>query len=226
MSFINFINLNFFMKKLTYVLIVLSALLALNVLVFVLSPDYRFYLKKLKYWDLPVDKNEIITDNYSPDFSNKCDCSKCLVNTSTWEISQSWSLTWTWETYNSKDIEILTKTFSGITFTPKAYDEYYKIFGITDEYLKKYETYTSDNLEIYYFPETNFDEAYNFFETLTFDLPITLNRLNNFWQRSFYLNKKTSDDFVRVVIKYDNKIFWLKIKNIYYNEIRKILEKL
>jgi hypothetical protein len=46
--------------------------------------------------------------------------------------------------------------------------------------LKKYETYTSDNLEIYYFPETNFDEAYNFFETLTFDLPITLNRLNNF----------------------------------------------
>lgn len=216
------------MKKLIYVLLLLSSLLVLNIAIYFLSSDYRFYVKKLKYWELPVEENQIITDNYSIENSKNCDCSNNEnVLSNTWVLTSSWELTWTWEsTASTWWIETLSNYFSWIVFTPKTYDEYFKIFDITDEYINKYETYVSENIEIYYFPESNFDELYGFFETISFEFPITLNRLNNFWQRSFYVNKKENDDFVRLVIKYDNKIFWLKIKNNYYNEARKILNQL
>jgi len=52
----------------------------------------------------------------------------------------------------SKDIgKLLSKFTPFYTLKEKVYDEYYKIFDITDEYPKKYFTYQEKNLEIYFF---------------------------------------------------------------------------
>jgi hypothetical protein len=86
-------------------------------------------------------------------------------------------------------------------------------------------TYTTQSFESYFFLESNYDEIYNFFEVVSYDLPITLNKTNSFGERSFFINTKTKDDYVRLVIQFEKKVFGLKIKNNYYNTIKQTLEK-
>jgi hypothetical protein len=59
-------------------------------------------------------------------------------------------------------------------------------------------------------------------------LPFTINRVNNFWNESFYinLNEDIKDNYIRSVINYKWIVFWLKIKKSEYNTIKNNLEKL
>lgn len=236
------------MKKIIYVVFFLSIVLILNILAYFISDDYRFFLKKLKYnWNIP--NSQIISDNYNNDFKVwECNCELPKNNTSqntsnTWtkSIEKNNSLSWVfvWSTWpNSqtqswiiqwlfpKEFDEFKQKFPNAKLLEKPYDDYYKVFDITDEYLWNYYTLTSTDIEIYYFTWNTFESVFDFFQAVSYDLPITVNRVDNFATKSFYINKKEKDDFIRLIIEYDRKIFWLKIKNAYYNEVKNILNQL
>jgi hypothetical protein len=53
------------MKKIIYVALFVSAILFLNIFVYLISPDFRFFLKKIKYSDNIPSDEVIITDDYN-----------------------------------------------------------------------------------------------------------------------------------------------------------------
>jgi hypothetical protein len=78
--------------------------------------------------------------------------------------------------------QILPK-FSKYNLEEKPYDEYYKMFDISDEYPNTYITYANTDLEIYFFPESSFEDFYNIFTLLSNDIMVKdfqLNRMDNF----------------------------------------------
>ncbi len=125
----------------------------------------------------------------------------------------------------NKISQILPK-FSKYNLVEKPYDEYYKMFDISDEYPNEYLTYSNTDLEMYFFPESTFDSFYNIFTLLSNDVMVRdfeLNKVDSFWKKAFFINLVPQDDMVRLVIDNGNILFWLKMKKSYYNDIKNIL---
>lgn len=236
------------MRKIVYSILIVSFVFLLNIGLYFYSDSYSFFLKKIKYWEEAslLDKNKI-TDEYLlnslTSWEEKCNCEPLVCdNTLNSEknieqvddlmnvtpIQPQENIQNETLSKNNQKISEYIKKFSNYNLLEKSYDEYYKIFDITDEYPNKYTTYSSWDLEIYFFPLSNYDEIYNIFNFLINDDLITnkfdLNKTNNFWKQSFFINLKTQDDFVRLIIDDWNILFWLKIKKGYYWDIKKILQ--
>lgn len=127
---------------------------------------------------------------------------------------------------NIQKISQILPKFSKYNLVEKPYDEYYQIFDISDEYPNSYFTYSSPDLEIYFFPESNFSEFYNIFSLLANDSMVKdfeLNQVNTFWKKTFFINLIPKDEKVRLVVDNGNILFWLKMKKGYYNDIKNIL---
>lgn len=103
-----------------------------------------------------------------------------------------------------------------------------RLFGLTSEYPDKYEEYYNQNFTLYLFWNKHYDELKDIFKVLTYELPISLNEVNNFWKKSFYinLNELFTDNYVRIILEYKNRTFWLKIKKDYYNKIKNNLAQI
>lgn len=241
------------MKKIVYFLSGWCVMFCLLVGWYFLSQDFRFFVKSIKHTDGTFSTQPPISDQHQ--LSTQCNVleyeqqiqllkeeiaflkgttkpiseivtqSGALVLTG---MTQSWALALTGSQKPvdaAKVVGSVLKFFPTYSFEEKPYDEYFQIFGITDEFPQKYVTYTTQSFESYFFLESNYDEIYNFFEVVSYDLPITLNKTNSFGERSFFINTKTKDDYVRLVIQFEKKVFGLKIKNNYYNTIKQTLEK-
>jgi len=59
------------------------------------------------------------------------------------------------------------------------------------------------------FPSKSYKEVLKIFEVLRFELPIELNKVDNFGSASFYINMKEGheDDSIRIVFEYENLAF-------------------
>lgn len=221
-----------------------------NITVYIFSEDYRFFIKKLKYKDeivytsgphfddadviSPSEKNsswtiqdiiddiwwtkEEVEENSSTLWLNFLDVLAGKSNS--WSVSEEQlpKLTWSQENFLG--------AFSG--YTLKELESQSSLFGITTEYPDAYYEYYSPELTLYIFPTKNYEEVLEIFEVLEYDLAYSLNQENNFGQASFYINFDTAyrDEFVRVVMKYKNKAFWLKISKDIYNDVKQILASL
>lgn len=206
--------------------------------------------------DIPQDYTSLITDDYllknfpwwnweSPSCSCESDKKSENITPETLDDisldSQESILTQTWVSEKweaekqikeakrqqamGKISQILPK-FSKYNLEEKPYDEYYKMFDISDEYPNTYITYANTDLEIYFFPESSFEDFYNIFTLLSNDIMVKdfqLNRMDNFWKKSFFINLSQQDDQVRLVVDNGNILFWLKMKKNYYNDIKNIL---
>ncbi len=102
------------------------------------------------------------------------------------------------------------------------------LFDVTTEYPDEYFEYYSRNLTIYFFPTKKYEDVLDVFKVLSEELPFSINEVNNFWTESFYinLNPNISDEVVRIVINYNNIVFWIKTKKSEYENIKKILKNL
>jgi len=100
------------------------------------------------------------------------------------------------------------------------------LFDLTNEYPDDYFEYYSKDLTLYFFPTKKYNEVYDIFHVLKFELPIELNKVNNFWEGSFYINleKDIQDRFIRLVIVENGVVFGLKIKKDIYNEVKTTLD--
>jgi hypothetical protein len=54
------------------------------------------------------------------------------------------------------------------------------LFDITDEYPDSYYEFYSENITLYFFDTKTYNEVYDIFNVLAYDLPFTINRVNNF----------------------------------------------
>jgi hypothetical protein len=102
------------------------------------------------------------------------------------------------------------------------------LFDLTWEYPDSYYEYYSKNLTLYFFDTKKYNEVYDVFDILTYDSPFTVNKIDNFWNSSFYinLNDDIQDNYVRLVINYKWVVFGLKIKKYEYNTIKEHLLRL
>jgi hypothetical protein len=99
------------------------------------------------------------------------------------------------------------------------------LFDITTEYPDNYIEYYSKWLTLYFFPTKTYNEIYDIFSVLEYELPFTLNPVNNFWDNSFYinLNEDINDNVIRLIISNKGIVFWLKIKKNEYNLVKEKL---
>lgn len=221
------------MKKIVYVILVLSVIVILNVYLFYSNQWYASFVKSIKYWQ---EKKILVTDEYLN--IDKQTPEQCVLNNSgilsenqnTWSLNKQNYL----ETSIEKPIEKIEekkdykneinnvlKIFSSYKLKEKSYDEYYKIFWLTDEYPDKYLTYLDKDIELYIFTWNDFEYIYDFLNIVW--EKATIKKTNTFWKNSFFINLKENDNKVRLVVDNWEVIFWLVIWKNKYPEIKKII---
>jgi len=235
------------MKKIIYIISLLLIIFVFNIFFYIWNDNYNFFIKNLKHGEKILDEKIYdINDNNNildklPDNSCECNCDKIVLDKCEniiWnevinevlqqeeillnklEEKEEVDIT---ESYSGEINKILSY-FSKTKLNLKKYDEYNEIFWITNEYSNEYITYTNENIELYIFPWAWFDDVYNFFDILSTDLKYTLNKTNNFWDKSFFING--FDEKIKIIVESENILFWLKIKKDYYNEVKKILNNI
>lgn len=216
------------MKKIVYSILLLVATFLLNIGLYYYSDSYSFFLKKVKYGDEIITlESKNITDNIGKE---NCNC-EAITQCNAPQETNTWSLVSTGVDLLKKEEQLNSffSIFDKNTLSEKTYDEYYQIFDITDEYPKEYLTYHNENYEVYLFLWGSFIDIYNLFDLLStypnVEKKFSLNKLNNFWKQSFFINTKVDDGNVRLVVDNWKILFWLKVKKSYYNNVKTILEK-
>jgi len=103
-----------------------------------------------------------------------------------------------------------------------------RLFDLTTEYPDDYIEYYSEYLTLYFFGEKPYDDIKDIFQVLTYELPFSINEVNNFWDKSFYINldPEFQDWQVRIVLSYKNRTFWLKMTKEVYPLIKEKLNRL
>ena len=223
------------MRGLVWFLIFLMILLVGNIILFASSEEYRFFLKKIKYAEEPVYSEDVLINDDVQDSMS----SENIIWWELWNIEDTWenltfldTLVWAWDSQddNLPEMTEIEKEFVQAfqTFDLKKLETHTNIFGITTEYPDAYHEWYSAGVSVYVLSTKSYTEVKNIFEALAFDLPYTLNVVNNFWTQSFFINLDAwyTDDFVRIVLEHENTAFWLKIRKDRYNESKGILDQL
>lgn len=226
------------MRKTMIFIIFLVTIFSINILFYFISEDYRFFLKKLK-WDNIIEESIIIDNNKESDDSEN------LWELSTNELNRNWYIGLDKDNEkifdlsdNSWKIKLknkisLWKNYTDIIdlfsiYRIKKLEINSNLFDLTDEYPDNYFEYYSKDLTLYLFPTKTYSDIKDIFNILSTDWPFELNEVNNFWDKSFYINldKDIEDRFIRIIISNKWIIFWLKIKKEEYSLIRDKLNKL
>jgi hypothetical protein len=104
------------------------------------------------------------------------------------------------------------------------------LFGLTNEYPYEYKEFYSKEkkMTLYIFEWKLYDDIFNIFDVISYNLYFKVKKVNNFWDKSFYINLEPDldDNYTRFVFSYKNKNFWLKIKKDWYNDIKMIMKNL
>ncbi len=217
------------MRRIIVFLVFLVFLFLVNVIFYFVSDDYKFFLKKIKNNDeiVYIDDTEI-HDSIRNQFQ---DLNIAIVEyDSVNEMKEEEEIT----TFVTKKPEkILWKNYQKILdifskYSLKPIELTNNLFDLTWEYPDSYYEYYSKNLTLYFFDTKKYNEVYDVFDILTYDSPFTVNKIDNFWNSSFYinLNDDIQDNYVRLVINYKWVVFGLKIKKYEYNTIKEHLLRL
>jgi len=236
------------MKKVIYSFLFLLIIFILNIFSYFFIKDYQIFIKSLKYWDDYLTQNKDPSEVFFTDevisSTGSCTCDDKNKENSDNKTSDNKSeniFTWN-EKNDSKVVENtidddLIKTYSwvisqtldifwsGSLLKIKKYSPDYKLFWLTDEYPKKYLTYTNQKFELYMFLEDDYDNLFNVFSFLWNELNFELNKTNTFWNRSFFINNSQKNQ-INIIVKHSNKLFWIKLDKKYYPEIRKFFKNL
>lgn len=234
------------MKKIVYFIATLSLIISCLIGAYIFSSDVRFFVQWIKHWPENVSPQPLLTDEYTvfscntKEYEEKIRSLESQILALQMELSDAqkstqwdFALTPSWEIEvvvpeedYSEHTKIVFDAFWWENFQEKEYDDFFKIFSITDEFPGKYLTYNTSNFEIYFFVESSYEELYSFFDIVSYDFPFSLNQTNSFWRRSFFINLDQWDDFVRLIIENEKKVFGLKIQKNYYNQVKQVLETL
>lgn len=218
------------MRKVIAFIIFLIIIFVVNILFYYLSLDYRSFLKNFKNKDNTINLEEkSFSDTLEiekiPDDLEKVEISK--IND---EIFSSKKANWSVEL---KSEITLWKNYLNIinlftVYDLKKLEVNSSLFDITDEYPDNYFEYYSKDLTLYLFPTKTYKDVYDIFSVLSNELPFTIKEVNNFWDKSFYinLNNDIEDRFTRLVISNKWIVFWIKIKKTEYDLVKEKLNSI
>ena len=104
----------------------------------------------------------------------------------------------------------------------KEVDLHPRLFDLTWEYPDEYFEYYAKDINLYFFWNKSYSDLVDIFTVLTYELPFSVNEVNNFWSKSFYINldELFEDEYIRIVLEKSNRTFWLKIKKQLYEQIK------
>lgn len=234
----NLVYLKNTMRKFIAFIIFLIIIFITNLVFYILSDDYKFFLKKLKwneeeiyleekkyddvlekkyddevkvikYNEESVEKiikeNDIEKNEYNENYDNK-EWILYDLNEEV-EVNEPKNEVILWKSYN-EILDLFT------IYELKKLEFSSSLFDLTDEYPDHYYEYYSKDLTLYFFTTRTYNDLYDIFWILEQDLPFYLSEINNFWDKSFYVNldKNIEDRFIRLVISNKWIVFWLKIK--------------
>lgn len=100
------------------------------------------------------------------------------------------------------------------------------LLDIAWEYPDEYLQYGREWLDVYMLTTREFEEVSSIFSVLEYEMPFSINSVNNFWTQSFFINLERTDDKIRFIFEYREKVFWIKVRNASYERVKWILEKL
>ena len=192
-----------------------------------ISEDYRFFIKKIKYpQEIVYEDTQKVDDSLNPDVEDIILWDGfTFLDTIRWSDEPSKDEVTFPDIQQSEQyiLDIFKESFI-LSDTPASTS----LFDITAEYPDQYREYSNKHMSLYMFPTKTYSQVYNIFDVLRYDLPYSINETNSFWQGSFFINLEWSyaDDIVRIVFKYENKAFWLKIKKDSYTIAKQILQKI
>lgn len=160
--------------------------------------------------ELEAENNKNIEDNNSLDNEDNIDSTNKIVN-------DEWK----------QDILELFKDFD---LEEKEKTKNNSLFWLTNEYPYEYEEYYSQDkkMTLYVFNDKSYEDILNIFDVISYNLYFKVKKVNNFWDKSFFINLDTDldDNYVRFVFSYKNNNFWLKIKKDWYNEVKTIMKSI
>lgn len=103
-----------------------------------------------------------------------------------------------------------------------------KIEDIMSSNIDYYETFLKrsfDKYDVYVFGEGKYEDIFSFFDVRADETGLTSNVVNNFWDRSFYLNEE-SKNTVRIVLETEYNTYWFVVPSENYNYLKEILKEL
>lgn len=223
-------------------ILILITLLFSNIIFYFINEEYRFFVQKLRHGDSLVETQNIVIDDSIP-LPSKSQSEPETNHWSIWETDDETTTTSALEflestiqsntrsRLSSDNIELIPSSttltiislIDDYDIKPINSEEY--LFSVTPEYPDPFLQWHSSEVNFYAFSTKTYREVFDIFDVLSFELPITLNEVNNFGDASFFINMDNwwEDGYVRVVFEYENEVFWLKIRNLYYNTIRDTL---
>lgn len=237
------------MNKKIHILSFILIWFLLNIIFFIFSDNYRYFLQSLKYdnspeyevddklkisitWDYKnndIEENDLFTwlsndfvdetiEETTPKKTKKDTEKKSNINIE-WENKVEFVDSV--EEIKLSDIEkSVLKQFE--KYDLKKIDFHPRLFDLTWEYPDEYFEYYTEDINLYFFWNKLYSDIKDIFEVLTYELPFSINEVNNFWEKSFYINLNSwfADDYVRVILKKSNRIIWFKIRKQLYEQIK------
>ncbi len=234
------------MMKVVFILFLLIFVFIGNIFLYFKNDEYKFFVKKIKYSDEVVYvKDGLNVSEWTWAIAN---CENLLRQK---DLNNDWVMDFTSDSIEpwimdmeekrnlakekKEEEKKATMSVVGIyildklsNFGLRKIDEHPSLFDLTTEYPDNYLEYDSEDLVLYYFPTKDYNWVLEVFKALAHELPYTINEVNNFYWESFYINieEDFKDNYVRFIFNYENNVFWLKIKNDRYNELKDIIKKL
>lgn len=235
------------MRKIIVFIIFLIILFIVNIWFYILSDDYKLFLKDLKnnnndsrveldeksFSDSLAQENiDSINEEKTSNKNKLNDANNKLNNENIKSDNLNKNNDTIWKTEEITEVS-LWKNYLDIIdlFSSYGINKLHvnsSLFDITDEYPDNYFEYYSKDLTVYLFPTKTYKEVYDIFSVLSSELPFTINEVNNFWEKSFYinLNKDISDRFIRMIISNNWIVFWIKIEKTQYDTVKTKLQSL
>ncbi|MFA5916655.1 MAG: hypothetical protein WC850_00290 [Candidatus Gracilibacteria bacterium] len=120
--------------------------------------------------------------------------------------------------------------FKDFNLVEKEKSENSSLFGLTNEYPYEYKEFYSKEkkMTLYIFEGKLYDDILNIFDVISYNLYFKIKKVNNFGDKSFFINLEPDldDNYIRFVFSYKNKNFGLKIKKDGYNDVKVIMKSL
>lgn len=223
-------------RKIIYSLHVLLFILVINIVFYNSNESYNSFVRNLKYGSETPETQIVINDDYgyySPSPENVTYINKDEETGSINDISIESNILSEIEIIpeadentiymQDDDIKVLNR------FAPynlKRLFEHGSLFDLTTEYPDDYFEYLGGDISIYFFVTKSYENVKEVFEAISYTLPFSIKEVTLSEKRAFFLNleQNFSDDYIRLVVEYKKRVFWLKIKKTMYNEIKNLIQ--
>lgn len=225
-------------RKIIYSLHVLLFILVINIVFFNLSESYNSFVRNLKYGVKTEETQIVINDDYGY-YSPSPENVTYILNTE--EEGTGSVVDTSEENTNFSDMKIIPKveettiymqdddikvlnTFA--SYNLKRLFEHGSLFDLTTEYPDDYFEYIGGDISIYFFVTKKYEDVKEIFDAISYTLPFSIKEVTLLNKRAFFLNleENFSDEYIRVIVEYKKRVFWLKIKKTMYNEIKNLIQ--